>query len=397
MYDVVIVGAGPAGSTAAKFLAEQDRNVLLIDKERFPRDKPCGGGLTAKVLEEFPYITKHNLIEAYSYGGYVYANTMKNKVEIKKNTPIMATVIRKTFDAGLVKLAVDQGCTLLEEKKVTDISFTKDAVKTQINTGETVESKVIIGADGIWSLTRKKAGLDPPQKQFALSLFNEYKLDESIIDQYFSTQRHGHLHLKLNGLAGYGWVFSKKQHVNIGIGEMKPYHSSNKKELKPLFQTYIQNLKEEQIIPDTIPTDTIRGAVLPTRPLPKTYGEKVLLCGDAAGLINPITGEGIHYAMYSGRIAAQVINTAIKQQNTSNSFLSQYETQWKKSFGKDIKLFLQIANQWETRDFKYFELLKKDEKLKDMFLEIMMGNTSAQAYKYKILKRILYLKVKGVT
>jgi len=395
MYDVVIVGAGPAGSTAAKVLAEQGRTVLLIDKDQFPRDKPCGGGLTAKVLEEFPYIKKHNLIESYSYGGYVYANTMNNKVEIKKDKPIMATVIRKTFDAGLVKLAVDQGCTFLEGKKVIDVFFSKDTVKTQIETGETFESKVIIGADGIWSLIRKKAGLDPPQKQLAVSLFNEYKLDESIIDQYFSTERYGHLHLKLNDLAGYGWVFSKKNHINIGIGEMKPYHASTKKNLKPLFQMYIQKLKEARIIPDIIPSDAIRGAALPTQPIPKTYGDKILLCGDAAGLINPITGEGIHYAMYSGRIAAHVIDNALEQNNTSTSFLSKYESQWKQAFGKDIKLFLQVAKQWEKRDFKYFELLKKDEKLKDMLLEIMMGNKSAQEYKYKILKRILYVKVKG--
>ncbi|HMA83026.1 MAG TPA: hypothetical protein VKP59_02230 [Candidatus Thermoplasmatota archaeon] len=88
--------------------------------------------------------------------------------------------------------------------------FSKNHVKTTIDTGECFESKVIIGSDGMWSLTRKKAGLDPIQNTFAISLLNEYKIDEQLIDQYFSPKRYGHLHLKLNGLAGYGWVFSKK-------------------------------------------------------------------------------------------------------------------------------------------------------------------------------------------
>jgi geranylgeranyl reductase family protein len=393
---VVIVGAGPGGSTAAKVLADHGRTVLLIDKEKFPRDKPCGGGLTAKVLEEFPYVKKHDLIESYSYGGLVYAKNMQNKVEIKRDKPIMATVLRKKFDAGLVQLAVNQDCNLIEGKKVTDIKMLKNKVKTFVDTGECFESKAIIGADGIWSVTRKKVGLEPSQKQFAVSLFNEYPTDEQVIDQYFSTKRYGHLHLKLNGLAGYGWVFSKRKHINIGIGEITPYQALSKpKKLKPIFQKYIRLLKKERIIPETIQSNTIRGAALPTQPIPKTYGDRVLLCGDAAGLINPITGEGIHYAMYSGRIAANILHMALKKKNTSNAFLSAYEKEWKQVFGKDINLFLQATKQWEKNDFKYFELLKQDEQLANMLLEIMMGNKSAHEYKYKILKRILYVKVKG--
>jgi len=395
MYDVIIIGAGPAGSTAAKFLAERERNVLLIDKAKFPREKLCGGGLTAKVLEEFPYIKEHNLIDSYSYGGYVYANDIENGVQIKKDHPIMATVLRKKFDAGLVQLALEKDCSLLEGTKVVDITFSENNVKTRIDTGEVLESKMVIGADGIWSFTRKKAGLDPPQKQFTVSLFNEYEVDEDTIDHYFSPERYGHLHLKLDGMAGYGWVFPKKNHINIGIGEMKPYQTTTHKELKSIFQGYIHLLKEENIIPKIITADTVNGAALPTKPIPKTYGENVLLCGDAAGLINPITGEGIHYAMYSGRIAARVIDDALNKNNTSSTFLSNYEKQWKRSFGKDIHLFLQITKQWENNDFRYFELLKQDEQLKDMLLEIMMGNMSAHKYKYRILKRILYVKIRG--
>ena len=84
MYDVVIVGAGPAGSTAAKYLAEKKLKVILIDKEKFPRNKSCGGGLPLKVLKQFDYLEKNNLIESYTYGGYIYSSSLKYVIDAKK-------------------------------------------------------------------------------------------------------------------------------------------------------------------------------------------------------------------------------------------------------------------------------------------------------------------------
>ena len=104
-FDVTVVGAGPAGSTTAKFLAEKGVKVLLIDKDRFPRDKPCGGGIPLRTLKRFRYLKEEDdLIDSYSYGGYAYSPSLKYRVELQKNEPPLAMVIRKKFDHGFIVL-----------------------------------------------------------------------------------------------------------------------------------------------------------------------------------------------------------------------------------------------------------------------------------------------------
>ena len=112
-YEVVVVGAGPAGSTAAKFLSEKGVKVLLVDKSKFPRDKPCGGGLPARVLKRFEYIK--DLIDSYSYGSYAYSPSLKFKMEFQQNDPFVAMILRNKFDYGLVKLALIAELFLLTE------------------------------------------------------------------------------------------------------------------------------------------------------------------------------------------------------------------------------------------------------------------------------------------
>ncbi|MCJ7571965.1 MAG: FAD-dependent monooxygenase, partial [Candidatus Thermoplasmatota archaeon] len=131
-YDVVIVGAGPAGATAAKFLAEKGEKVLLIDKCSFPRDKPCGGGLSIRTLKRFNYIPK-DLIASYSFSGRIHSSSLKYQVKLHNDEPIAAFVLRKDFDNGLLQLAIEQGTTFIEEKTATDVHILPEKVKIKLN------------------------------------------------------------------------------------------------------------------------------------------------------------------------------------------------------------------------------------------------------------------------
>ena len=97
--DVCIVGAGPAGSTAAKFLANKGFSVKLIDRQKFPRDKPCGGGLPYQVLKRYPYINNNNFVDSYSLAGYAYSSSLNYKIVVQDREPIVAMTLRRKFDA----------------------------------------------------------------------------------------------------------------------------------------------------------------------------------------------------------------------------------------------------------------------------------------------------------
>ena len=132
-YDVVIVGAGPAGSTAAKHLAENNIHVLLLDKYTFPRKKPCGGGLPIRAVEKFPYLKDAGVIESYSYGGYGHYSLLEYVAKVEKNEPILAMIQREKFDHTLVQLAMESGAQFLEGKTVVDVTISKDHAPIAIN------------------------------------------------------------------------------------------------------------------------------------------------------------------------------------------------------------------------------------------------------------------------
>ncbi len=390
-YKVVIVGAGPAGSTAAKHLSEQGISVLLIDKDKFPRKKACGGGIPVRLLKHFPYLEE--LIDSYSYTGWVHSSFSRSKVQLQREKPTVAMVVREKFDHDLVKLAVAQGTTFMDGKAVTDLMVSKDNAIIILDDGSPITSHIVIGADGVWSTIAKKAGLASSRKSIGVCAFQEQKLGKDTMDQWFKNTRTLHVHLHFQGMSGYGWVFPKKEHLNVGIGEIIPLKQKRggKNNLREKYQQYLVELKKHSLIPPSFGTGRIQGGATPLYPLEKTYANRVLLCGDAAGLINPVTAEGIHYAMHSGKIAAEVVTDAIASDNCSDDALSQYQTRWKKQFGKDLKILLKTATSLTNQTEKLIKLLNKDKKLADMALDVLTGQRSIHECRLELLLRIFYI------
>jgi len=396
-YDVVVVGAGPAGSTASKFLSEQGIKTAIIDKCQFPRRKSCGGGLTAKVLENFRYIDNDRFIDTYCYGGILYSKSL-NHLNIRSDRPIIAMVRREKFDHELLKDSIEQGTTHIEKKKINDITIKEDEVRLYGEKGFTISSKYVIGADGVWSKIAERTGLRANNTSFGISLYNEYELPKRTIEKHFLKDHYGHLHLKFNGIPGYGWVFPKKNHLNIGIGiaDSALFKNEFSYRLRDVYNDYFNLLKKEKIIPKNLKIGDIKGGTLPHHPLKRTYTDRVLLCGDAAGLINPLTGEGIDYAMYSGKIAANTLINAIEKQRTDRNYLSHYQKSWTHQFGKDIELFYKGSKQWKNDNDRYFSLMKQDKKMSDMFIQITTGNESISKIKWKLIERFIYLRIKNM-
>jgi geranylgeranyl reductase family protein len=396
-YDVTVVGAGPAGSTTAKFLSEKGFKTLILDKETFPRDKPCGGGLPMRVLERFPYIVNDRIIESYSSSGTVFSPSLQHQIEISKTEPLMATTLRKKFDFELLKYATDAGAVFQPGTQVSTIQTSDDNARVTANDGTEFDTEIIVGADGVNSTIAKNTGLRKMGTDKGVCILQEFEVDEKTMDEYFKKSRHCYVHSRFKTVSGYGWVFPKKEHLNIGFGIIQVDKTQDQKlNLLECYKEYLTLLKEKNLVPQHLKEAPVKGGALLTHPLEKTYGNRLLLVGDAAGFINPLSGEGIYYAMSSGQIAAEIIAEALEKKQTTEDFLSKYQTQWQKDFGKDIKLILQVVKRGSMEYAeRVIKIASKDPILTDLMMKVIVGQVSVQDYKWKIVRRYFYSSLKN--
>jgi menaquinone-9 beta-reductase len=395
-FDVTVVGAGPGGSTAAKILAEKGYKVLLLEKERFPRDKTCGGGLPARVLRRYPYIIKDDIIESYTSCGTVYSPTMRYKVEVLKDQPVIAMSLRIKLDAALAKFAVDAGATLRQETEVTTASVTAQQAQVITAKGERIESSFLIGSDGAHSTVAKSLGLRKPGTQSGVCILQEFPVTSTTLDRYFTNKRKVLIHARFKGQPGYGWVFPKKEHLNIGFAVIQPETDTWKEyNLRECYQNYLSALKEQGLIPQELPEVPVKGGATPIKPLDRTYMDRAILVGDAAGFINPLSGEGIYYAMTSGELAANTITEAIEKNQYDAQFLSRYEPRWKKAFGRDLDFInkLLLRGGMEFRDNMFF-IANHDRKLTELLVGVVTGDLSIYEQRRKMMRRYIIASLK---
>lgn len=395
-YDVTIVGAGPAGSTTAKFLSEKGFRTLLIDREKFPRDKPCGGGLPLRVLQRFPYVVNDNIIEAYSSSGTIYSPSLAHQINVKKERPIISTTLRRKFDYELMNFAVNAGAAFQQGNPVSSVQISQDKAQVTLQQGSKIDSQIIVGADGVNSVVAKTTGLRKKGTEKGVCVLQEFEVDEKTMDEYFTQSRHCYIHSRFKSIGGYGWVFPKKQHLNIGFGIIQAFKNlETKPNLLECYRDYVQLLKESGLIPRDLKETSIKGGALPTHPLEKTYSNRLLLVGDAAGFINPLSGEGIYYAMASGKIAAEIIAEALEKKDMTEEFLSKYQTRWQKDFGKDINLILKVIKRGSVEyTERVIDIASKDKKLIELMMGVIAGELSVQEYKWKIVRRFFYTSLK---
>jgi geranylgeranyl reductase family protein len=394
-YDVIVVGAGPAGSTAAKNLAEKGIKVILLDKAIFPRDKPCGGGLPTRVQKRFPYIEP--FLDSVSYGTTMFSSSLRYRCDLVREKPFLEMVLRKDFDAGLLSLAQKAGATFLGGKSVVDVVVQKDKVSVMLEDGQTMETQMVIGSDGMHSVVAEKTNLSKKLEVLCVSLMQEQPMTPKQLTTFFTKKRLIYLFIKAHGIVGYAWVFPKKNTVNIGIGEFQSAVSKERPRipLKETYEKFIATLKEQKLLPTEFPIENLKGATLPIFPLENTCSDRVLLCGDAAGFINPITGEGIYYAMVSGKIAADVIAEGLKSHDLSYRFLSRYQSLWNDDFGKDLKALGRFNNQWGKDSEKIVRLMTRDKKFARLVIGVTGGQISFRKYRTPLILRYVYISFKN--
>ncbi|NOR43996.1 MAG: geranylgeranyl reductase family protein [Candidatus Delongbacteria bacterium] len=353
-YDVIVVGAGPGGSVAAKEAAEKGLKVLLLERDReIGLPVRCGEAVGIAGLLEF-FDKNHEIVQKYRKKYKIRFVAPNGKVLDLNHTSEAAVLDRKFFDAELGRMASLAGATVVTMANVIGLIIQDNFVKgiKLLYQGEehVIESKIVIAADGVESRVGRWAGINTTPKfndiescvQYTMS---DIDVEEDRMDFYFG---------KEVAPTGYLWVFPKGERTaNVGLGINGEY-SRKKKAVKYLDDFIDKNFAEGSII------NTTCGGVICGETLEKISGNGIMLVGDAAHQTNAISGGGIINAMKAGKISAEVAKNAIDKNDLSKNILKQYDKKWQKKQGKANHKFYIIKGIIENIDNEILNKVTED-------------------------------------
>jgi digeranylgeranylglycerophospholipid reductase len=388
MYDVIVVGAGPGGATAARYLAKQGLRVCLIDKDIFPRDKPCGGGFSRNIIDEFEYLKPRSpeFIKGIARVGVLHSPNRQLELEGKVD---MAVTLRTDFDNVLFEEAVSMGAVPLIGIRAKSLVIQDERVIVNLAGGGSVEGKVVIGADGVTSMVARETGLNRRWSSSSVTACRVCEVPiptQEILDRYTDDLKY-HFFANLGGQPGYGWIFPKQDTVNIGLGIVGTYAQG----LPRKFDAFVRFLKMEDLLPPSSDLTGAKGALVPTAgPIKQTFTDRCVLLGDSAGHVSPLTGGGIAFAMKAARFAAHTVTKAIENESPYATTLGQYQDLWLSEFGSDFKNQL-LAQRIFTSSFTdlLFQIGSKDKKIQEMVSESMAESSNGDIDVKLLLLRTL--------
>lgn len=367
IFDVLVVGSGPAGAKTAYDLSLKGYSVLILDKEKLPRYKACGGGVPLKAAQNV---------------GFDISSVVEKKINnvqltfdsedgvILDTERIGEMVMRDSFDAFLISKATEAGAAIKTEQKVKTIKMEEELYFVETRS-EIFKCKILVGADGANSIVARKLQLRQ-KREMGIGIEREVTVTkEQLLEQGdCATFDFGAVP------CGYAWIFPKKDHLSIGV-----YSVNNKlKNLESYLERFVERqktLKESKTISNVwhpVPLGGIRE---------KLHAKNALLVGDAAGLVDPFFGEGIAFALKSGNIAAEKIDDFLSQKTSSLGSYSEAVFREISSDFRYARLMHKIININPRLSHKFFSknrivslyfanTVKGEMKFKDLFFKTIL-------------------------
>lgn len=337
-HDVVIIGCGPAGVTAGYFLASKGFSVLIFEKEKHPRKKICGGVLTEKTIslvkevfqEDYSKLKEKDIIDYLSNEYELIFKDGRRKKYSSVDKYYFTK--REKYDYFLFKKATDMGVSIAENTNINQINIKNGIIKIKNNN---IKYDYLISADGVNSIIRNKYFLNINELRkwyynIGISMQITINRNDVSLQIYHPQMYFSEI------IEGYAWVFPNKKQMIIGIGGSLQYN----KDIKKSFLKFIKKF-------NAIKIPKIQASLIPYGFYIKNLVRKnMLLTGDAAGLVDPFTGEGIYYAQKSGLLAAQSIIKNIEENTPLSSYSINIEREITSTFKYSIfrrRLYLKKA------------------------------------------------------
>ena len=373
--EVIVVGAGPGGATTAMALAKRGRDVLLIDRQQFPRDKTCGDAVPASAVEYLYDLGLQQTFEQanfYRIDDLLISSGQKETLEAPLNVgekygAHSYIAPRMQFDALLQQQAIRNGaefCVGVVKKPIVEDGKVVGVECRHNGKTETIRSKIIVGADGVTSsITRALR----PENNKHLDSHRAIALRAYIEDlEILPHQAEFYLYKEI--LPGYAWIFPLgEDQANIGLGMRLDTYRQQKDKLEEMLQRFLDmpiiksRLKRGGVVRDVATWQLNFGS---QKALQHVY-DGALLVGDAAGLINPLTGGGIDNAIISGMLAAQTIDEALTNGDLSSARLKIYESLVHDALWAEMR-----------RAYKFQQLMKYTPFLVRLIIKRMSSNSS---------------------
>ena len=377
-YDVIIIGGGPAGSQCAIELAKNNLNVIILEKDSPSRYKPCGGGLTYKNYEfgKIPSDLVERNLDFFVLGG----RNAEATVNLKENQfDYGQLVYRNEFDLYLQDEAVKRGAHINYHHQVERINRYEDRIEVEVKgQDKKIEGQVAVMATGAKhaKLLANFPELDSI-KEFVYAIQGEYKLSEDVIDERF---RGGSWNIyfdsNLIGTHGYAWIFTKKEGLTVGYLEKKV----NKEHFNAIITKHpLLKEKMEGTLPKIIEGKHLWAAPIADRMSEYQYSDRILVIGEAAGIVDRFYYEGIWQARKSGQLAAQTLIKACKKGDFTRWRLKSYENAFRKELY--LKPFIGVLDSRDWHHFYYHSGFL------DQFVDVIIETLKDEAFMKDLMKK----------
>ncbi|GGZ31647.1 geranylgeranyl reductase [Echinicola pacifica] len=376
IFDVAVIGSGPAGSLAAYQLASKGLSTVLIDKESLPRYKTCGGGFVFRGRRNLPFDIS-DVVEREFYQIHLYFDRDDLVLTTEREVPVISMVMRDDFDHFIVNKAIEKGAVLKEGHKLNKLSF-GEAITLHTDQGD-IMTKMVVAADGALSPTAKLAGWSETRNLIPAL---EYEVEVSPEDfERLSSE----VRFDVDSIPyGYAWSFPKKNHLSLGVASTRKARI----DLKAHYRAYLDKLGIKEVI-----SEKAHGFQIPVAPRTDGFFRNgVFLIGDAAGFADPITAEGISNALKSGSLVAE----AIAQSEGDVSLAgARYEELLKEQLLPELNTSLKVA-QWfyGQKKIRNFLMKKYGDRFISAMTDVFIGErslpTDLMASLKKKIKELVY-------